>query len=209
MLCKVSNYHIKAGQLPVFLTALLLFTISLACLSGCTKAEDKVQAALDEHLSVIKTHDSAFIENLSAHENFDVLETYSIDTATFIDSFLSGFDYSISNISVDGKTATADLQLTAKRYGDFLSAFSARTKEMMLSDEFAYLSFEDSEIALGEAALEVLSNMSPSALPTITVSLEKENKEWILTKESEDQILLLLYSTSEEELSEESDAANE
>ena len=101
----------------VALTALLTLSIGMVGLAGCsggTSDEDAIRASLASELDSIKNIDDAFVNEFSESIDMSQLSVYGIDGVEFMKSYLSGFDYAIDSINVDGDSATAQITLTCK-----------------------------------------------------------------------------------------------
>ena len=111
----------------VVLAALLTLSIGMVGLAGCsggTSDEDAIRASLASELDSIKNIDDAFVNEFSESIDMSQLSVYGIDGVEFMKSYLSGFDYAIDSINVDGDSATAQITLTCKSYTGYLQALS-------------------------------------------------------------------------------------
>ena len=107
----------------VTLAALLALSIGMVGLAGCssgTSDEDAIRASLSSELDSIKNIDDAFVNEFSESIDMSQLSVYGIDGVEFMKSYLSGFDYTIDSINVDGDSATAQITLTCKSYTGYL-----------------------------------------------------------------------------------------
>ncbi|MFR5091755.1 MAG: hypothetical protein ACLTDR_06805 [Adlercreutzia equolifaciens] len=78
--------------------------VSAGCSSG-TSDEDAIRASLASELDSIKDIDDAFVNEFSESIDMSQLSVYGIDGVEFMKSYLSGFDYAIDSINVDGDKA--------------------------------------------------------------------------------------------------------
>ena len=94
----------------VTLAALLALSIGMVGLAGCssgTSDEDAIRASLSSELDSIKNIDDAFVNEFSESIDMSQLSVYGIDGVEFMKSYLSGFDYTIDSINVDGDDRAA------------------------------------------------------------------------------------------------------
>ena len=90
--------------------------VGLAGCSGGASDEEAIRASLASELDSIKNIDDAFVNEFSESIDMSQLSVYGIDGVEFMKSYLSGFDYAIDSINVDGDSATAQITLTCKSY---------------------------------------------------------------------------------------------
>ena len=117
----------------VTLAALLALSIGMVGLAGCssgTSDEDAIRASLSSELDSIKNIDDAFVNEFSESIDMSQLSVYGIDGVEFMKSYLSGFDYTIDSINVDGDSATAQITLTCKSYTGYLQALQTAVDEV-------------------------------------------------------------------------------
>lgn len=117
----------------VVLAALLTLSIGMVGLAGCsggTSDEDAIRASLASELDSIKNIDDAFVNEFSESIDMSQLSVYGIDGVEFMKSYLSGFDYAIDSINVDGDSATAQITLTCKSYTGYLQALQTAVDEV-------------------------------------------------------------------------------
>lgn len=100
------------------------------------------------------------------------LSVYGIDGVEFMKSYLSGFDYTIDSINVDGDSATAQITLTCKSYTGYLQALQTAVDEVTADpDALAALSNDEinqkiGEIVIGSSTASSWRPLSPSPSPT-------------------------------------------
>ena len=117
----------------VTLATLLALSIGMVGLASCssgTRDEDAIRASLSSELDSIKNIDDAFVNEFSESIDMSQLSVYGIDGVEFMKSYLSGFDYTIDSINVDGDSATAQITLTCKSYTGYLQALQTAVDEV-------------------------------------------------------------------------------
>lgn len=159
----------------VVLAALLTLSIGMVGLAGCsggTSDEDAIRASLASELDSIKNIDDAFVNEFSESIDMSQLSVYGIDGVEFMKSYLSGFDYAIDSINVDGDSATAQITLTCKSYTGYLQALQTAVDEVTADpDALAALSNDEINQKIGEIVIGSLDGVelrppSPSPSPT-------------------------------------------
>ena len=140
----------------VTLAALLALSIGMVGLAGCssgTSDEDAIRASLSSELDSIKNIDDAFVNEFSESIDMSQLSVYGIDGVEFMKSYLSGFDYTIDSINVDGDSATAQITLTCKSYTGYLQALQTAVDEVTADpDALAALSNDEINQKIGHPA---------------------------------------------------------
>ena len=139
------------------LAALLALSIGMVGLAGCssgTSDEDAIRASLSSELDSIKNIDDAFVNEFSESIDMSQLSVYGIDGVEFMKSYLSGFDYTIDSINVDGDSATAQITLTCKSYTGYLQALQTAVDEVTADpDALAALSNDEINQKIKEAEM--------------------------------------------------------
>ena len=151
----------------VTLAALLALSIGMVGLAGCssgTSDEDAIRASLSSELDSIKNIDDAFVNEFSESIDMSQLSVYGIDGVEFMKSYLSGFDYTIDSINVDGDSATAQITLTCKSYTGYLQALQTAVDEVTADpDALAALSNDEINQKIGEIVIGSLDGVGHPA----------------------------------------------
>ena len=163
----------------VTLAALLALSIGMVGLAGCssgTSDEDAIRASLSSELDSIKNIDDAFVNEFSESIDMSQLSVYGIDGVEFMKSYLSGFDYTIDSINVDGDSATAQITLTCKSYTGYLQALQTAVDEV--TDALAALSNDEINQKIGEIVIGSLDGVELAATQPITITYTKVDGTW-------------------------------
>ena len=152
----------------VTLATLLALSIGMVGLASCssgTSDEDAIRASLSSELDSIK--------------NMSQLSVYGIDGVEFMKSYLSGFDYTIDSINVDGDSATAQITLTCKSYTGYLQALQTAVDEVTADpDALAALSNDEINQKIGEIVIGSLDGVELAATQPITITYTKVDGTW-------------------------------
>ena len=176
----------------VVLAALLTLSIGMVGLAGCsggTSDEDAIRASLASELDSIKNIDDAFVNEFSESIDMSQLSVYGIDGVEFMKSYLSGFDYAIDSINVDGDSATAQITLTCKSYTGYLQALQtavdgvrglrpAGDEAPADPDALAALSNDEINQKIGEIVIGSLDGVELAATQPITITYTKVDGTW-------------------------------
>lgn len=164
------------------LVAALALCLCLAPLSGCSNQQDDaeiIRQSLTTELDSIKNLDDAFVNEFSESINMSQLSMYGIDGVEFMRSYLTGFDYTIDSIQVDGDTATANITLTCKSYTGYQQALKDAVDKITENpDELAGLSNDDINKKIGEIVTGSLDGVELKATEPITITYTKVNDTW-------------------------------
>lgn len=168
--------------LLVTLAALLALSVGMVGLTGCsggTSDEDAIRASLTSELDSIKNIDDAFVNEFSESIDMSQLSVYGIDSVEFMRSYLSGFDYAIDSINVDGDSATAQITLTCKSYTGYLQALQTAVDEVTANpDALAALSNDEINQKIGEIVIGSLDGVELAATQPITITYTKVDGTW-------------------------------
>lgn len=168
----------------VTLATLLALSIGMVGLASCssgTSDEDAIRASLSSELDSIKNIDDAFVNEFSESIDMSQLSVYGIDGVEFMKSYLSGFDYTIDSINVDGDSATAQITLTCKSYTGYLQALQTAVDEVTADpDALAALSNDEINQKIGEIVIGSLDGVELAATQpiTITITYTKVDGTW-------------------------------
>lgn len=160
-----------------------LLAISIFSLSGCGSSqqsdEELVRSSLASELDSIKNLDEKFVNEISEAIDMSRLSLYGIDGMEFMRSYLSGFDYSIDAVTVDGETAQAQLTLTCKSYTGYQKALQAAVDDITANpDELAGLSNDDINKKIGEIVIQSLDGVELKPTEPVTINYTKVDDTW-------------------------------
>jgi hypothetical protein len=157
----------------VVLAALMSCTMLFA-LVGCGKSDEQViKEGLSEELDGFKNPDSDMWSEIIASDGAS-LESVGLDTKAVIASWTQGFAYEITSVTVDGDTATAEINITCKQLYPVIE--TAQSK--ILADESnAQLSSDELTKKIAQIIMEELDNATPITT-TVTVPCSKDGDTW-------------------------------
>lgn len=160
-----------------------ILVLGMGSLVGCGSAqqsdEDLVRNSLSAELDSIKNLDEKFVNEISEAIDMSRLSLYGIDGMEFMRSYLSGFDYAIDSVTVDGDTAQAQLTLTCKSYTGYQKALQAAVDNITANpEELAGMSNDDINKKIGEIVIQSLDGVELKPTEPITINYTKNEGTW-------------------------------
>lgn len=156
--------------------ALLALAAALSCvmlvgLTACGESsEDTIRKGVTEELESIKNLDQSAIDEImaGAGSTGTELEQYGIDMEEFCRTWLSGFDYTVDDVKVDGDNATATVTITCKSLMDGITIWTEKATEAAQDPDIMSLPSDELNKKLGSMLTE---SMGEAELQTNTVTL--------------------------------------
>ena len=191
------------SRILLVITLALIVALPLM-LSACGPAADElIRNAIIEEFDEIKVG-----ENANFNEGLDIafieggFEEIGIDGEEFKRLWMDGFDYSINDITVYGKTATASLTFTRKSIEDAVSIFNGKSAEYLA--ELEALTAEDPNALNDFTDERILSDhvdmfmdalaVTPGSSVDVELRYELIDKVWTPTEESATAMLGKVFS---------------
>lgn len=179
----------KMKKVVAVVTAAAMLTLSLGAFVGCGKSdEDVIRNALTEELDAIKTLDSDYMNQMVAEMEADEFSEFGIDPLEFMSQYLSGFDYTIDSVTVDGDTAEAVVTLTVKSFSAYNSAVEANTYAAIETTDFSTMTESDLNLFIGNLMMTSLEDVEAVQTDPITIEYVLEGAGWTPTTASEQAI---------------------
>lgn len=174
---------IKAKRLWMALAAGVAALVMALTLVGCGPSdEEAIKKAVDSEMGVIVNPDEETISTLAEEASAGsdgVLTTMGIDSTELVKSWIDGFAYEVGEITVNGDTATAAVNVTCKQLGPVLTTWqmnfeaNAQSKGFTTMDEiYAYA---------GQTIMEELNAAQPTTTE-VTLELEKDGSNWVVSQ---------------------------
>ena len=182
----------KILLVPIMMLAALCLVVLPGC--GGPSVEDLIRQDLTEQLDEIKQGGDDLMDEISEASGED-FATLGIDAKEFATSYLDGFDYSIGDITVEDRTATAKVDLTMKSLGDILSGFETQFADKLSSLDLAAQADEQGLYTMaGELLMQVTQDTEPKTV-TIEVPYESDDEGvWSESDGAETAILNAMMS---------------
>ena len=179
----------KTKKIVAAVAAIAMLTLSMGAFVGCGQSDEEViREALTEELESIKTQDEAYMTEMAADMDADEFSAYGIDPQEFMSKYLTGFDYTIDSITVDGDTAQAVVTLTCKSFSAYQDALTEATNNAVGTTDFSSMSSDDLNLFIGELMMSALDVVEPVATDPITIEYNNIDNTWTPTSSSEQAI---------------------
>lgn len=173
----------------------MMLTFSAGALIGCGQSDEEViREALTAELEGIKTQDADFMAEMTADMDASDFATYGVDPQEFMAKYLTGFDYSIDSVSVDGETATAVVTMTCKSFSAYNDAVEAAANDALTSKDVASMTEADINSLAGEIMLSALDGIESVACAPVTITYNLVDDTWTPSAASEQAISAALLS---------------
>jgi len=157
------------------LTSALSLTF-FAC--GGNSDEQVIRDGITNELESIKQLDDDAMDQIlgSAASGAD-LEQYGITDEEFIRAWLSGFDYSVDDVTVNGNNATVDVTITCKSMSGIMVTFQNGITDFASGDEAATMTQDELDTQTGTILLD---SANDTATQTTSISLPyvKNGNTW-------------------------------
>lgn len=174
--------------LAAIVAACLAF--SAVALAGCGQKEsdeDQIRDVVSQDLDQIKNLSDATVNEITSDvsdDNKAIFEMVGLDMDEFIKAFFDGFDYEITDVSVDGDTATATVVCTMRPVSEMQSAWQ---------DSISKISGND-PTEIGQALMDGIDSVQPSETDPITLGLHKDSDgNWAIDDDVESTFANALF----------------
>lgn len=159
-----------------------LLALSVFALAGCatTSSEDAIRQAVSQELDIYKNMDDKAMSMVVESAENEGLTELGINGEEFAAAVLDGFDYRVNDITVNDKTATANVTIISKSMTDFETKFSDAVSNLMTSGEAASLDSDGVQQAVGDLAMETFANTEIIEEST-NLEFELQGNTWVST----------------------------
>lgn len=179
------------------ISILLLMLLTISTIVGCSskeKDEELIRTALTEELDSIKNLDEDFMKELEQGVGIEELGEMGIDASEFMGEYLKGFDYTIEDVTVEDKTAVANIVLKCKSYKEYQKRLEEVSESMFADTEaLAQMTEEELQAKIGEILLTAISEVEVKETETISIDYELVDDTWTATDEAETKIASALF----------------
>lgn len=181
----------KAAKRVAAMVVAALMVASLGAFTGCSSNEaneEVIRSSIAEELDAYKNHDSSVVSQIQT-QNAVALATVGMDGKEYANALLDGFDYSIEDVTVDGKNATATIVLTQKDIdGDQAEAIM---EELAEDPAFAEMSLEERKAAVSDRIFQYIESVEAAPQDPVTLDFVLNGNAWEPTEASEARLQTL------------------
>lgn len=163
--------------------AMMVFT--LGTFTGCNvneENEEVIRNSITEEFEPYKNHDSSIINQIQS-ENAVALATIGIDGKEYAEALLNGFDYSIEDVTVDGKNASVTMIITQKDIDE--DEAEAIMTGLAEDPEFVNMSMDERKALISEKIFEYINSVEAAPQDPVTIDFVMNGNTWELTDDSE------------------------
>lgn len=164
----------------------LIVLASAVCAFGCSSPdnENAIRNTIVQEFDSYKNMDQAAISKVLKPTENSGLEKLGITGEQYASNVLEGFDYSINDINIDGKTATADVTIVSKSMSDFETKFNALVDNIEPLSSSSSVNKEDITTTIGECAIEAFKETQLIS-ENVTLQFELRGNTWVSTNASQ------------------------
>lgn len=166
--------------------ALMVFT--MGAFAGCAdNSEQVIRETLVEEFDGYKNLDEATMAEFDSALGSSGLEELGITNEQLAKSILSGFDYTVDSVTVNGNKAEAVVTVTSKNFSDLEGKVTEVVTEIT-SDPAAVANMSTDELTklYGQKIMEAMDQMEVTTSDPITIEYELKGNTWEPTEESTD-----------------------
>lgn len=118
-----------------------------------------------------------------------MLSTYRIDAEEFVASWMSGYDYSVGQVTVTGNTATVEVTITIKQMGPIMDEWFAEISTLTQREDLT----EDFDV-YGEAGKSLTALMAAAKPTSTTILLDctLQGDTWIIAQDDTELMKALM-----------------
>ncbi len=186
---------VSIKKVAVTFLAAALLAVGAMALTGCGQnSEEVVRDGVAAELDKLKNLDDETLQLLASESGASSLATYGIDAEEFVTSYLSGFDYRIDDVTVDGNNATATVVLTCKSFSEYTKGLEDATDAMTKDESVLSMSSDELNNKIGETVMNTIAEVPTAETDPIELTFTLEGNEWTPTSATEQAIATALFS---------------
>ena len=197
------NDRIGIRRLMTSLLVAVLGLVIVVGATGCASSDEElIRATITKSMDLLKNPTEETLSPYLEDSQFDMssLEKYGIDPYEFLSHCFAKFDYSVDEVRIDGKEATASLTLNNV---DLVTA--AQTAAVGITsnlDEYnELLASENAEQEIMKVFMQSFYELVDSTEESVDSSAEltftKDGDEWVVDKESIVAMVEKMYASIE------------
>lgn len=169
------------GKSALFALALAVAALLLTGLTACggETPEDIIRKGVTEELESIKSLDQAALDEIvaGAASSGTDFEEYGISMDEFARTWLSGFDYTVDNVTVEGQEANATVTVTCKSLMEGVNIWLEKATEVASDPEVASLPTDELNKKLGTLLIESIGE-APTQTNTVDLPYVLNGNTW-------------------------------
>ncbi len=167
----------------------LLFLVAIVVLTGCgTNMGNTPTKKVEEYLNKYQTLDNSVLDDLDTTLAADTTLTDNDreDYRDFMKKHYQDMKYEIKNETIDGDNATVEVEITVRDYSKTVSEAESYKNENQ--DKFTDESGASDVAKFSSYRLDELKKVTDTTTYTLTLTLTKQNDEWVLNQLSDEDL---------------------
>ncbi|NTU88688.1 MAG: hypothetical protein HGA54_02120, partial [Actinobacteria bacterium] len=138
----------------VFATALVLSCfVGVLALSGCSSSDkERISDLVESTLSVTQMEQDEFLSDTA-----ESLSDYGLTTDEVLDAYFHDYEFNIIEVSIEGRTATVNCDISIIAPDEFLDIFTTKATEYASSDDVQGLTEEEINLQLGKLLIDSMN----------------------------------------------------
>ncbi len=167
----------------------LIVFMALLVFTGCnSKMDNTPTKKVEDYFNKYQTNDSSVLDDLDSTLAADTTITDSNrdEYRNFYKNHYKSLKYEIKDEKVDGSTATVETEVTVKNYTQAISEADDLKSEN--PDKFNDESGNYDASKFSEYRLEKMKNVNETSTYTITMTLTKQDGEWVINQPSDEDL---------------------
>ena len=185
----------KKSRMTALMVAIVL---AISTVVGCGAKENQkevIKKSITEELDSVKNLDEKFMEDCIEAAGASELEAMGIDPEEFVKTYLSDFDYTVGDITVEDEKATVNVTLKCKDFTAYAGELEKAATEMLTDmEEMGNLSKEEVKKKMAAIILDSMSGLEVKETEPIAVEYELVDGKWVVSSDSEQKITNSLFS---------------
>lgn len=173
--------RIKFGGMMAVVACALAACLGLVGCSQGPTAEEVITQGISDTLDQVKTLDDETLDEIvsDGEAELDELKGMGIDGRELFKSVFDGFDYKVASVSVDGNSASASIDITAKSFNDAADKATELAEAWVANhaDELATMDEDAVNLKIGELTMQAFGEIEPKS-SSATVTFTKQGNEW-------------------------------
>lgn len=185
----------KKSRITALMAAVVLVISTVVGCGAKENQEEAIRKSITEELDSVKNLDEKFMEDCIEAAGASELEAMGIDPEEFVKTYLSDFDYTVGDVTVEDEKATVSVTLKCKDFTAYAEELEKAATEMLTDmEEMGNLSKEEVKKKTAAIILGSMSELEVKETEPITVEYELVDDKWVVSSDSEQEIANALFS---------------
>ncbi|MCL2826377.1 MAG: hypothetical protein FWD72_03120 [Eggerthellaceae bacterium] len=169
----------KTIRRAIAVCALVLAAVASLAMAACGQSDEQViRDGVTKDLESVKQVDQSVLDDFtnSLTGTFD-FTTYGITAEDFFKAWLSGFDYSVDTVTVNGSDATVSVTITCKSMTAIMSAWQTAVLDWANTNEAQSMTQDQINQKAGSMLMDA-ANSTSTQTTSINLPYTKNGNTW-------------------------------